>query len=64
MLTKIVLVIALCSGVKLETVQSKLVELRKLHPDAAISYRIDTKAQCYKGQVLTGRDAKLADQLK
>lgn len=63
MLVKISLVVAMCSGVHLDQVQSKLAELRQANPSAVVSMRVDKKAQCYKGQILTGRDAKLLEEI-
>lgn len=63
MLVKISLIVALCSGAKMENIQSKLAELKAANPNAEVSIRIDKKAACYKGQVLTGKNAKLLQQL-
>lgn len=63
MLTKIVVVVALCAGNTVQSVQSKLADLRAKHPDATVTYRIDKHAKCVGNQVLTGKDAKLAEAL-
>lgn len=63
MLTKIILVIATCANMSVEKVQDRLQEIKAANPGAEVSYRVDTKARCYKGQVLTGKDAKLFDKL-
>lgn len=63
MLTKITLVVALCSGVTMEKIQARLVALRGANPGAEVSVRIDKKAQCYQGHVLTGKDARLLEQI-
>lgn len=63
MLLKISLVVALCSGVHFDQVQKKLAELTAANPGAKVSVRIDKKAACANGQVLTGSDAKLLEAL-
>jgi hypothetical protein len=63
MLVKISLVVALCSGVHFNQVQKRLAEIQSANPGAKVSVRIDKKAACANGQVLTGADAKLLDQL-
>lgn len=63
MLTKIVLVVALCSGVKYQTVQTKIAELQAHNPGSTVTLRVDKKAQCLNGQVLTGKDAKILEEL-
>lgn len=63
MLLKISLVIAMCSGVNFSTVQNKMLEVQKNNPGAIVSVRIDKKAACMNGQVLTGKDAKLLEAL-
>jgi hypothetical protein len=63
MITKIALVIALCSGVTVDQVEQKLAEMRKANPGVDVSFRLDKKAQCYNGRVLTGKEAKLFQAL-
>lgn len=64
MLLKISLIVAMCSGVNFGTVQKKLAEVQASNPGAQVSFRIDKKAACANGQVLTGKDAKLFEALK
>lgn len=59
MLMKISLIVALCSGVSFQDVQHRLLQLQQANPGAQVSVRIDKKAACANGQVLTGKDAKL-----
>lgn len=63
MLTKIALVIAMCSGMSFGQVQQKVAEVQKANPGVQVSVRIDKKAACYNGAVLTGKDAKLLEAL-
>lgn len=63
MLTKITLVLALCSGVKFDDVAAKIQSIQKSMPGVQVTTRIDKKAACYKGMILTGKDAKLLSQL-
>lgn len=63
MLTKITLVIALCSGVHFGDVQKRMTNLMAANPGAQVSVRIDKKAECANGQILTGKDAKLLTEL-
>ena len=63
MILKLSLVIAMCSGVHFADVQKKVSELQKQNPGAIVSYRIDQKAVCANGQILTGKEAKLMQTL-
>lgn len=63
MLTKISLVIALCSHLGYGDVQKKINQIQSNNPGTVVSVRIDKKAACYNGQVLTGKDAKLLEAL-
>ena len=63
MLTKISLVIALCSGLNYGDVQKKVHDIQSANPGTVVSVRVDKKAACYNGQVLTGKDAKLLQAL-
>lgn len=63
MLTKITLVIALCSGMKFGDVQKRVSDVQRSNPGVQVSVRVDKKAACYQGTVLTGKDAKLLEQL-
>jgi hypothetical protein len=63
MLTKITLIVALCSGAKFDTIQSRLAELRKANPGTVVSVRVDKKARCIGKTILTGPEARLAEQL-
>lgn len=63
MLVKISLVIALCSGVKYADIQKRMSDLISQNPGSQVSVRIDKKAACYDGKVLTGKDAKLIEAL-
>lgn len=64
MLLKISLIVAMCSGVNFGDVQKKMAEVQSHNPGAVVSVRIDKKAACLNGQVLTGKDAKLLEALK
>lgn len=63
MLLKISLIVAMCSGVSFGDVQKKMIETQRNNPGAIVSVRIDKKAACLNGQVLTGKDAKLLQAL-
>lgn len=63
MLTKISLVVALCSGLHYGDVQKKIQAIQTQNPGTVVSVRVDKKAACFGNQVLTGRDAKLFEAL-
>lgn len=63
MLTKLTLVVALCAGHTFGDVQKKVQEITRSNPGATVQVRVDKKAACYNGMVLTGKDAKLLEQL-
>ena len=63
MLLKITLVIAACAQMKYGDVQKKLAEVQTRNPGATIALRLDKKAQCSNGLVLTGKEAKLFSEL-
>lgn len=63
MLVKISIIIAACSGLHYADVQKKLTEVQSANPGAIVSFRLDKKAQCSNGQVMTGKDAKLLEAL-
>lgn len=63
MLIKISIIVALCSGTHYADVTKKMSELRQAYPEAVVTARVDKRAQCADGMVLTGRDAKLLEQL-
>lgn len=63
MLTKIVIVVALSCGVKFPDLQKQIQTVQAHNPGAVVSYRIDRKAQCINGQVVTGKDAKAIEAL-
>lgn len=63
MLTKITLVVALCSGIHASDVQKRMADLMRSNPGSTVSIRIDKKAQCYNGQILTGQQAKFIEAL-
>lgn len=46
MITKITLMIALCSNFSTQAIQSKMKDLETKNPGSKISLRIDQKAQC------------------
>lgn len=63
MITKITLVIALCANMTVDKVEQKLAQVRASNPGTEVTFRVDKKAQCYGGRVLTGKEAKLFEQL-
>lgn len=63
MLLKISLIVAMCSGVSFQDVQKKMIEVQSHNPGSIVTVRIDKKAACSNGQVLTGKDAKLLEAL-
>lgn len=63
MLVKISLVVALCAGIHYADVQKELTRLQQDNPGAIVKARVDRKAACANGQVLTGADAKLLETL-
>ncbi len=63
MLVKISLIVALCAHPNFNEVQKRMTELQSQNPKAAVSVRIDKKAICSNGMVLTGKDAKLMSEL-
>lgn len=62
MITKITLVLALCMAPKAADVRSKLAELRNHNPEAIVSLRLDNKARCANG-VLISKSPKEAEIL-
>lgn len=64
MITKLTLVVAMCAGLHYGDVQKKVQELQTQNPGTQVSVRIDKKAACYQGTVLTGKDAKLMQALQ
>lgn len=63
MLTKITLIVALCSGVSFHDVQKRVHDLQQANPGTVVSVRVDKKAACSGDEILTGKDARLLSQL-
>lgn len=63
MLLKISLIVAMCSGVSFSDVQKKMMDVQSRNPGSIVTVRIDKKAACSNGRVLTGKDAKLLEAL-
>ena len=63
MLLKISIVVAMCSGIHFGEVQKKMAEVQAANPGATVSVRVDKRAVCSGGLVLSGKDARLMEAL-
>jgi hypothetical protein len=62
MLTKISLIVALCSNLTTAQIQSKLRELENQNPGSTVTLRLDKKAQCdAQGNVIKKTKKKRAE---
>lgn len=61
MLTKITLIIALCSNLSTQQIQAKMHALETQNPNTKISLRLDQKAQCTPtGEIIPSKAKRLA----